>query len=329
MEESNAPKDPRRACIGDCLKIELHMEPEDNFVPDSLFDTKGTVKLVLGWGDFLPGLHELLLNKVVGDSVTDVSIDAGWGRRQDDLILKVDKRRLQRFTNLEKLSVGEIIQLNQSMQVVVTGIVGDMVIVDGNPPLAGSSYRCSFIILEILEPPRFLEYEERLPGVCDLQVASFSLGCFWGAQLAFDRLPGVVGTRVGYTKGLTKSKPSYDEVCDGSDKHREAVLVIFDPQAVKYAELVRLALERLSLTTSSLELHHLFEPNQMQYAHGCYYHTPEQREIALRLLEHNKYGMEVLPATVFFEAEDEHQKFLYKGGQSQRKGAKESIRCFG
>jgi peptide-methionine (S)-S-oxide reductase len=247
--------------------------------------------------------------------------------------LKVGKRKLQRFTDTEKLTVGRSIQLKPTMTVVVTEIDGDMVTVDANHPLAGASYLCTFTVLRIDPLPSSFEYQpDETPSSCPdfpYELASFSLGCFWGTQIAFDRLPGVIGTRVGYTQGVTKTKPTYDEVCQGLTKHTEAVLLVFDPSVVSYAELIHLALERLAVTTSSLELHRLFEPNHEQYRHGCFYHTPQQREAARRALEGNRYGMELLPASAFYDAEEEHQKYLYKGGQSQKKEAKDVIRCYG
>src|SRR5690349_13304328 len=64
------------------------------------------------------------------------------------------------------------------------------------------------------------------------------LGCFWGAERIFWRTPGVYTTAVGYAGGVTPN-PTYEEVCSGGTNHTEAVLVVFDPQQVSLAEILR------------------------------------------------------------------------------------------
>lgn len=64
-----------------------------------------------------------------------------------------------------------------------------------------------------------------------LSRATFAAGCFWGLELAFQREPGVVATKVGYTHGATSS-PTYEQVCSGTTGHTEAVQVAFDTNEV-------------------------------------------------------------------------------------------------
>src|ERR1700704_6452948 len=71
-----------------------------------------------------------------------------------------------------------------------------------------------------------------------VETAVFGMGCFWGAERIFWRTPGVYSTAVGYAGGHTPN-PSYEEVCSGRTGHTEAVLVVFDPAQVSYAELLR------------------------------------------------------------------------------------------
>src|SRR3954466_6803405 len=71
------------------------------------------------------------------------------------------------------------------------------------------------------------------------QQAVFGMGCFWGAERIFWQAPGVYTTAAGYAGGYTPN-PTYEEVCSGSTGHTEAVLVVFDPSATSYEEILRL-----------------------------------------------------------------------------------------
>lgn len=329
----------RRARPGDVVRIDLSLVAENGFVPEKSFDTEGEIAFCLGWGNYLPGLHELVTGCAVGDSVQGVSIDAGWGKRQEDLMVKLPKAQLGRFvSDIDALEIGQSIRLNESMNVVVAEISNDgdnTVVVDANPPLAGSSYACSFRVLSIDEvSDSAMEYNTstRTTRTSQYGAATFAMGCFWGVELAFLRLPGVVGTQVGYSQGVTRD-PTYDEVCAGQTQHRESVLVVYDRTAVDYKALLELALKRLAITTPTTGLARLFEQagESAQYRHGFYYHNEEQRRLAEEALlsNNNRFAVELLPANKFYVAEDDHQKFLYKGGQSTRKDAKETIRCYG
>ena len=71
-----------------------------------------------------------------------------------------------------------------------------------------------------------------------LQIATFGLGCFWGAEKAFWNLPGVWVTAVGYAAGVTPN-PTYQEVCSGMTGHNEVVRVVFDPAVISYETLLK------------------------------------------------------------------------------------------
>jgi peptide-methionine (S)-S-oxide reductase len=68
--------------------------------------------------------------------------------------------------------------------------------------------------------------------------ALFGLGCFWGAEKAFWKIPGVWVTAVGYAAGHTPN-PTYEEVCSGATGHNEVVLVVYDPKQVSYEQLLK------------------------------------------------------------------------------------------
>lgn len=106
-------------------------------------------------------------------------------------------------------------------------------------------------------------------------------------------------------------------------------MIKFDPDVVSYDRLVHLAMDRLG--ENKFLLNQVGNDKGTQYRHGIYYHTDAQKEIATKIVE--KFGdkcmTECLPAVKFWDAEDYHQQYLLKGGQSAKKKDKSVIRCYG
>ena len=71
-----------------------------------------------------------------------------------------------------------------------------------------------------------------------IRTAIFGLGCFWGAEKAFWKVPGVYSTAVGYAGGTTPN-PTYNEVCSDRTGQAEVVLVAYDPEKVNYEQLLK------------------------------------------------------------------------------------------
>ncbi|WP_152044513.1 peptide-methionine (S)-S-oxide reductase MsrA [Aureimonas psammosilenae] len=151
-----------------------------------------------------------------------------------------------------------------------------------------------------------------------MEAAVFGLGCFWGAERIFWKVPGVHVTAVGYAAGQTPN-PTYQEVCTGGTGHNEVVLVVFDPKVVDYATLVKLFFESHDPTQG------MRQGNDVgtQYRSGLYVSSPEQRRVAEEVKA--AYGdalaqaghrdaitTEILDAPEFFYAEDYHQQYLAK-----------------
>ncbi|PWA82041.1 peptide methionine sulfoxide reductase [Artemisia annua] len=80
------------------------------------------------------------------------------------------------------------------------------------------------------------------------QFAQFGAGCFWGVELAFQRLPGVTKTEVGYTQGFMHN-PSYNDVCSGTTNHNEVVRVQYDPKECSFESLLDCFWDRHDPTT--------------------------------------------------------------------------------
>jgi peptide-methionine (S)-S-oxide reductase len=341
-----SPFSLHRASPGDIVTIDLDLRPENGFVPEHRFDTTGRITFVLGWGNYLPALHELVTGMATGESLESVSIDAGFGKHHADLMIRVPKSNLKKMQNVDKIVVWATLHLQGGVQVQVVQVDPDSIVVDANHPLAGSSYSCSLTVVNVDSMPTDkMEYRPRprrdniesssISSSAPFEIATFAMGCFWGIELAMMRVPGVVGTRAGYTQG-TVADPSYQEVCRGTTKHREAVMVVYDSRVVSYQDLLHVYGDRLTATTESQYTMNLFqeaddEDESSQYKNGIYFHSDEQRKHAQAFLEEhqNRHGIELLQATIFYDAEEDHQQYLYKGGQSARKNARETIRCFG
>lgn len=164
----------------------------------------------------------------------------------------------------------------------------------------------------------------------EAQTATFAAGCFWGVQLAFQRVPGVVTSMVGYTAGASQN-PTYKDVCSGSSGHTEAVQMLFNPAVVSYVELLTVLFDRMDPT----HLNRQGNDRGTQYRSGIYYHTEEQKSIAANFIKEvqSRYKdpivVEVKEASKFWPAEDYHQKYLEKGSQKAAKGCLEPIKCYG
>lgn len=337
------------ASVGDIVTVEVELTPEDGFVPEHLFDSSGELSFVLGWGNYLPGLHELLLNDMsVGDEIKNLSVDAGFGRHTPEMVLEVPKENLKKVSDVDKLVPNATLNLQGGIQVTVLDVTKDTITVDANHPLAGSSYSCNLKVLAIDRfPVDKLESEETSASSSSpYEIATLAMGCFWGVELAFMRTPGVVGTRAGYTQGHVEN-PSYEEIKEGYSGHREAVMVVYDSRVVSYKNILAVYNQRLDVTAPEYFSLDMFEeeddddddnddespPKNSQYKHGICFHNKEQKELAnayIQSIQDSRYNdVDLVPAAVFYSAEEKHQQYLYKGGQAARKGCRETIRCYG
>ncbi|MFN2328141.1 MAG: peptide-methionine (S)-S-oxide reductase MsrA [Chromatocurvus sp.] len=155
------------------------------------------------------------------------------------------------------------------------------------------------------------------PFAPELQQAVFGMGCFWGVERLFWKLPGVYTTAAGYAGGYTPN-PTYREVCSGKTGHTEAVLVVFDPAKISYAELLRSFWEGHDPTQGMRQGNDL----GTQYRSAIYTMNDQQqaeaeaaREAFQASLSAAGYGgitTEIAPAGPFFYAEDYHQQYLSK-----------------
>jgi len=150
-----------------------------------------------------------------------------------------------------------------------------------------------------------------------MAAAIFGMGCFWGVERTFWKVPGVWLTMVGYAGGFTPN-PTYQEVCTGQTGHNEVVRVIYDPKVVSYEDLLRVFWEGHDPTQG------MRQGNDVgtQYRSGIYVYSEAQRAAAERTradyaprLARAGYGAittEIAEAPAFYYAEDYHQQYLAK-----------------
>jgi peptide-methionine (S)-S-oxide reductase len=150
-----------------------------------------------------------------------------------------------------------------------------------------------------------------------LETAVVALGCFWGAERVFWKIPGVYVTAVGYTAGFTPN-PTYQEVCTGQTGHTEAVLVVYDPKVVTFPALLKAFFEAHDPTQG------MRQGNDVgtQYRSGIYVANAAERQAAsaakasydaaLRARGYGPITTEILDREPFYFAEDYHQQYLAK-----------------
>ncbi|HUG61005.1 MAG TPA: peptide-methionine (S)-S-oxide reductase MsrA [Methylomirabilota bacterium] len=148
-------------------------------------------------------------------------------------------------------------------------------------------------------------------------IATFGLGCFWGAERIYWTVPGVIVTAVGYVGGQTPN-PTYHEVCTGQTGHNEAVRVVYDPSAVSYEALLKVFFEAHDPTQG------MRQGNDVgtQYRSGIYVGGQEERAaaekararygVALKAAGHKDVTTEIVEAGPFYFAEAHHQQYLAK-----------------
>lgn len=148
-------------------------------------------------------------------------------------------------------------------------------------------------------------------------LATFGAGCFWGVELTFENVPGVLDAKSGYSGGHQKN-PTYEDVCSDESGHAEVVQVEYDPSKVTYEKLLEVFWDYHDPT----QLNRQGPDVGTQYRSVMFYHTPEQKAAAeaslaaLRASGKHKRPIVTLiePAQTFYAAEDYHQDYLRKRG---------------
>ena len=170
---------------------------------------------------------------------------------------------------------------------------------------------------EVLGTPLRMDGDQVPEG---LEQAVVGMGCFWGAERIFWQAPGVYTTAVGYAGGHTPN-PTYEEVCSGRTGHAEVVLVVFDPTATSYEELLKLFWEGHDPTQSMRQgadvgtqyRSAILWQSEAQLAQAQASQDAYQR--VLTAAGHGQITTELIegpPTHPFYYAEAYHQQYLAK-----------------
>lgn len=289
----------------------------------SVFDTsrennRDPLEFQIGAGRVIKGFDMAVTGLEVGGT-RKVRLDPAdaYGEHDPQMVLQVPADKAP-----PGLQAGVRVQLNNGMPALVKEVTKEAITLDLNHELAGKPLTFDVQLMSLWPADR-------------LQTAAFGAGCFWGVELAFQRVPGVVSTEVGYSNG-EKPKVTYEEVCQGNTGHAEVVKVLYDPAEVTFEQLLDVFWEKHDPTT----LNRQGGDTGTQYRSGVYCTTEEQKEVAKQSMEKaqlkfkDKIVTEIDSLKLYNPAEDYHQQYLAKGGrfgrpQSTKKMCNDPIRCYG
>ena len=146
-----------------------------------------------------------------------------------------------------------------------------------------------------------------------MEIAILGLGCFWGPEIKFSKLDGVIKTEVGYCGGHTV-KTSYKEVCTGMTNHAEVVKLDFDPKIISYEKIIEFFCEIHDPTTLNSQ-----GPDfGTQYRSEIFYLNNQQKNIAEKMIKKENESLSGRVTTKFSlvknycTAEEYHQRYLEK-----------------
>ena len=146
-----------------------------------------------------------------------------------------------------------------------------------------------------------------------MEIAILGLGCFWGPEIKFSKLDGVIKTEVGYCGGHN-AETNYKEVCTGSTNHAEVVKLDFDPKIISYEKILQFFFEIHDPTTLNSQ-----GPDfGTQYRSEIFYLNDNQKTTAVNIInkENERLSGKVVTKLSqvknYCPAEEYHQRYLEK-----------------
>jgi peptide-methionine (S)-S-oxide reductase len=145
------------------------------------------------------------------------------------------------------------------------------------------------------------------------ETATLAGGCFWCLEAVFDGLRGVDAVTSGYMGGAVE-QPTYEQVCSGATGHAEVVQIVFDPHLISFRDILQVFFAIHDPTT----LNRQGNDAGTQYRSAVFYHSDVQQQTAQQFIrELAQAGIwpdpivtEVVPARIFYPAEDYHQDYF-------------------
>lgn len=146
-----------------------------------------------------------------------------------------------------------------------------------------------------------------------MEIAVLALGCFWGPEIKFGKLEGVIKTEVGYCGGNSENT-TYEKVCSGNTNHAEVVKLEFDPVKISYEKILEYFFNIHDPTTLNAQGPDI----GTQYRSEIFYLNDNQKNIAKKIIEENNSKLagrvvtKLSPLKNYCKAEEYHQKYLDK-----------------
>ncbi|KAK9806192.1 hypothetical protein WJX72_004887 [[Myrmecia] bisecta] len=302
---------------GDYVQVHYTGTLEDGTQFDSSRQ-RSPLEFIIGAGRVIQGFDDAVTGLAVGETRKQtVPSENGYGSHRPDLIVAIPAKAAP-----DGLAAGATVQLSNGMQARVLDVTKDQITIDANHELAGKTLIFDVELMKLVKGSQ-------------IESATFAAGCFWGPELRFQRVPGVIVTKVGYSQA-DRTDLTYEEVCSGLTGAAEVVQVMYDPQEVSYRQLVDVFFQGHNPTQKDRQ----GGDEGTQYRSGIYWHTPEQRQIAEEALKDAQTDWpepivtELEEVKNFTEAEQHHQQYLARGGrfgqpQNPSKGCDDPIRCYG
>ncbi|KMK76718.1 peptide-methionine (S)-S-oxide reductase MsrA [Alkalihalobacillus pseudalcaliphilus] len=162
-----------------------------------------------------------------------------------------------------------------------------------------------------------------------MEQATFAGGCFWCMVQPFDKLPGIIKVESGYMGGHIES-PTYEQVKTGVTGHYEVVQITFNSVLFSYERLLSLYWPQIDPTDPDGQFH----DRGPQYRTAIFFHTENQKQLAerskMKVEQENRFKQpivtQILPASTFYCAEEEHQDFYKKEPENYKKDRLQSGR---